>query len=204
MNMVGTHWLVCNLVLLDKGKCRLGIEALHDDNRSTHAHCPHAETERRCVIKRRRRQINRIGIQVENVTHLHIHRREFPKRIIYVGLHHPFRPARRPRGIKHIFALDIFRNGGRGIGRHCFLIGSITHYDAPNGETMLDFRHLVQKARGNIRYVRGSNENPSFTIIDDIFDFLCIEVCTNCRVNETCHLCGGALKYPPSSAHYFP
>jgi len=191
--MVGTHWLWVALYFWMSFSASSASKMLHDDDGAAEALGGHAPAERRGVIERRGREIDRI--LVEAVEKLGEHGETCRLVDLRAGQRMPdaLGPARGARGIEHVGAGGFVGDGRRGEGVAGGLVSLVAHDVAADAIAALDLRDELfgdELGGDRLQRLRGK-EDARAAIADDIGDFARRQARGNAGVIEA-----GALRGP--------
>ena len=170
---------VRHAVLLDAGECAFGIEVLHHDHGPAEAHRAHRIEERRRVIQRRRGKVDGVAVHPPNRRH-HPHldgliADPLPRDLVL----HALRPPRRPRGIQHPGALELFVERHRRIPiprRLVRLVSGHEPLEIADHQPDLHARHLVEQLGRDIAQRVTDDEHLRVTVVENVSNLVRIEM----------------------------
>ena len=179
-------------VLLDQGERGFGIEVLHDDRGAAEAHRREAVEQRRRVIQRRGREVDRILVHAPDVgDHPHLDGL-FADRLARDLVLHPLRPPGRPRRIQHARAFELlFQRRGR-IARERGFVVVVALDRSADREADLHVGHLAGELDRELTKLGADHDCLRVAVVDDVRDFVGGEVRVDACVEEARALRGPA------------
>ena len=168
----GRHELgVRDLVLADEPQEFLGVEMLHDHRGAAQPHDAHVEAQRRRVIERRRRQIDRVLVHAVELAGDRQQRIVEVDRLRLDHRQHALGPPGGARRIEHVVARDLVGDRRCGKARHRRFPGFVARDRAVDHEARVDaLEQRRELGRRGGKVFRG-DEQPGAAVGHDVVDF---------------------------------
>ncbi len=167
----GRHELaVRDLVLADERQEFLGVEMLHDHRGAAQPHDAHVEAQRRRVIERRRRQVDRVLVHAVELA------RDRRQRIVEIDRlrldhrQHALGPPGGARRIEHVVAGGLVGDRRRGKARDRFFPRVVARDRAVDHVALFDAPQERRQLGGRGGEVVRGDEQPGAAVGHDVVD----------------------------------
>jgi hypothetical protein len=190
----GRHQLrLGDVVFADQRQELLGVERFHDDRGAAERDRHHVEAQGCCVIQRRRRQIDAVGIHAAHVGAENLQERVRQiDRIVIGGALDAFGPARRARRIQHVVAGDFIRYRCGRLLCGLAVPGAETRQRLVDDEEQRRVAGVGDQPPDLVGAFRRGDDDARAAIPDDIADLVLGEVAADRGVIEPASLRGPA------------